>query len=93
MPALVVASQALDGRREKRSVDLVVDALGRVDDDERRVREVCGGGDLGAEVSWPRRVDQVCMVEDGNLAVVGRLGEVEVARAWLAKDGRGDRGR
>jgi len=67
-------AQALDERLAKRGVGLDADALGRVDDDERRVREARGGGDLGAEVGVARGVDQVHAVDARGVRVPERDG-------------------
>ena len=67
-------AQALDERLAQRGVGLDADAPGGVDDDERRVREPRGGGDLGAEVGVARGVDQVHAVDARGVRVPERHG-------------------
>lgn len=67
-------AEALEEGLAQRGVGLDVDALDGVDEDERRVGEARGGGDLGAEVDVARGVDEVDPVRGGAVAVAEEHG-------------------
>lgn len=67
-------AETLEEGLAQRGVGLDVDALDGVDEDERRVGEARGGGDLGAEVDVARGVDEVDPVRGGAVAVAEEHG-------------------
>ena len=67
-------AEALEEGLAQRGVGLDVDALDGVDEDERRVGEARGGGDLGAEVDVAGGVDEVDPVRGGAVAVAEEHG-------------------